>query len=44
MAENIEIKAMSSEEAKQPGGLQLYWLMSSLTAVIQQYFIMKRGE
>lgn len=29
---------------KLPGGLQLYWLMSSLTAVIQQYFIMKRGE
>ncbi len=29
---------------KLPGGLQLYWLVSSLTAVIQQYFIMKRGE
>lgn len=29
---------------KLPGGLQLYWLMSSLAAVIQQYFIMKRGE
>lgn len=29
---------------KMPGGLQLYWLTSSLTAVIQQYFIMKKGE
>lgn len=29
---------------KMPGGLQLYWLISSLTGVIQQYFVMKRGE
>ena len=26
-----------------PSGLQLYWLTSSLIAVIQQYFIMKKG-
>lgn len=29
---------------KMPGGLQLYWLISSLTGVIQQYFVMNRGE
>ena len=28
---------------KMPSGLQLYWLTSSLIAVIQQYFIMKKG-
>ena len=28
---------------KMPAGLQIYWLTSSLIAVIQQYFIMKRG-
>lgn len=29
---------------KMPGGLQVYWLTSSLTGVIQQYFVLKRGE
>lgn len=29
---------------KMPGGLQLYWLTSSVTGVIQQYFVMNRGE
>ncbi len=29
---------------KMPGGLQLYWLASSITGVIQQYFVMNRGE
>lgn len=29
---------------KMPAGLQLYWLTSSLTAVLQQYFIMKKGD
>lgn len=29
---------------KMPGGLQLYWLASSVTGVIQQYFVMNRGE
>lgn len=29
---------------KMPGGLQLYWLTSSITGVIQQYFVMNRGE
>lgn len=29
---------------KMPGGLQLYWLISSLTGVAQQYFVMNRGE
>ena len=29
---------------KMPGGLQIYWLASSLTGVIQQYFVLKRGE
>lgn len=29
---------------KMPGGLQLYWLTSSLTAVLQQYLIMKKGD
>lgn len=30
---------------KMPGGLQLYWLASSLTGVIQQYFVLNsRGE
>ena len=28
---------------KMPSGLQIYWLTSSLIAVIQQYFIMKKG-
>ena len=28
---------------KMPSGLQLYWLTSSILAVIQQYFIMKKG-
>ena len=28
---------------KMPAGLQIYWLTSSLAAVIQQYFIMKKG-
>ena len=28
---------------RMPSGLQLYWLTSSLIAVIQQYFIMKKG-
>lgn len=28
---------------KMPAGLQLYWLTSSLTAVLQQYLIMKKG-
>lgn len=28
---------------KMPAGLQIYWLTSSLTAVVQQYFIMKKG-
>ena len=26
-----------------PSGLQLYWLTSSILAVVQQYFIMKKG-
>lgn len=29
---------------KMPAGLQIYWLTSSITAVVQQYWIMKRGE
>lgn len=29
---------------KMPGGLQLYWLVSSLSGVAQQYFVMNRGE
>lgn len=29
---------------KMPAGLQIYWLTSSLAGVIQQYFIMKKGE
>ncbi len=29
---------------KMPAGLQVYWLTSSLLSVIQQYFIMNRGE
>ena len=29
---------------KMPAGLQIYWLASSLVSVIQQYFIMKRGD
>ena len=29
---------------KMPGGLQLYWLTSSVTGVIRQYFVMNRGE
>lgn len=28
---------------KMPSGLQLYWLTSSILAVLQQYFIMKKG-
>ncbi|MCI5725375.1 MAG: YidC/Oxa1 family membrane protein insertase [Fusobacterium gastrosuis] len=28
---------------KMPAGLQIYWLTSSLAAVVQQYFIMKKG-
>lgn len=28
---------------KMPAGLQIYWLTSSLAAIIQQYFIMKKG-
>ena len=28
---------------KMPSGLQLYWLTSSILAVVQQYFIMKKG-
>ena len=28
---------------KMPSGLQLYWLTSSVLAVVQQYFIMKKG-
>lgn len=29
---------------RMPGGLQIYWLASTLTGVIQQYFVLKRGE
>lgn len=29
---------------KMPAGLQIYWLTSSLAGVIQQYFIMKKGD
>ena len=28
---------------KMPSGLQLYWLTSSILAIVQQYFIMKKG-
>ena len=28
---------------KMPSGLQIYWLTSSILAVVQQYFIMKKG-
>ena len=28
---------------KMPAGLQIYWLTSSLAAIVQQYFIMKKG-
>ena len=28
---------------RMPSGLQLYWLTSSVLAVVQQYFIMKKG-
>ena len=28
---------------RMPAGLQVYWLTSSLIAVVQQYFIMKKG-
>ena len=28
---------------RMPSGLQLYWLTSSILAVVQQYFIMKKG-
>ena len=29
---------------KMPAGLQIYWLASSVAAVVQQYLIMKKGE
>lgn len=29
---------------KMPAGLQIYWLTSSVASVVQQYWIMKRGE
>ena len=29
---------------RMPAGLQIYWLTSSLLGVLQQYFIMNRGE
>ncbi|MGL4998273.1 MAG: YidC/Oxa1 family membrane protein insertase [Cetobacterium sp.] len=29
---------------KMPAGLQIYWLTSSLAGVLQQYFIMKKGD
>ena len=29
---------------KMPAGLQVYWLTSSIAAVVQQYFIMKKGD
>lgn len=29
---------------KMPAGLQLYWVVSSLAGIIQQYWIIKRGE
>lgn len=29
---------------KMPGGLQLYWVVSSIAGIIQQYWIIKRGE
>lgn len=29
---------------KMPAGLQLYWVISSLAGIIQQYWIIKRGE
>ncbi|MDR3258315.1 MAG: YidC/Oxa1 family membrane protein insertase [Fusobacteriaceae bacterium] len=29
---------------KMPSGLQLYWLISTVLSVVQQYWIMKRGE
>ena len=28
---------------RMPSGLQIYWLTSSILAVVQQYFIMKKG-
>jgi len=27
-----------------PAGLQVYWLTSSAAGLLQQYFIMKRGD
>lgn len=29
---------------KMPAGLQIYWLASSISAVVQQYWIMKKGD
>ncbi|MBM6822337.1 YidC/Oxa1 family membrane protein insertase, partial [Fusobacterium mortiferum] len=29
---------------KMPAGLQIYWLASSVSAVVQQYLIMKKGD
>ena len=29
---------------KMPSGVQIYWLVSTILAVVQQYFIMKKGE
>lgn len=29
---------------KMPAGLQIYWLVSSVAAVVQQYLIMKKGD
>ncbi len=29
---------------KMPAGLQIYWLTSSVAAVVQQYWIMKKGD
>ncbi|WP_294704992.1 YidC/Oxa1 family membrane protein insertase [uncultured Fusobacterium sp.] len=29
---------------KMPAGLQIYWLASSIAAVVQQYLIMKKGD
>ncbi|MGL4989414.1 MAG: YidC/Oxa1 family membrane protein insertase, partial [Cetobacterium sp.] len=29
---------------KMPAGLQIYWLTSSFVGILQQYFIMKKGD
>ena len=29
---------------KMPAGLQVYWLTSSFMGIVQQYFIMKKGD